>query len=167
MQQKYIKQSYLCLVTQGSHCKHNYSFRPFNDNTVPLKRCCIEIIDIESLQNRLLKVCYVRATSAGLPRVSFFSFFVAATINSTNEANKAGMYAIKQFLFLDVYDWNNHGPILQKLFYFVIYNCYKWARVFVPCKYLQPRQMFVGNIRCLTWKVLYSVKYRPCPQALF
>jgi len=33
-------------------------------------------IDMESLQNRLLKVCYVPATSAGLPRVSFFfSFF--------------------------------------------------------------------------------------------
>jgi hypothetical protein len=30
------------------------------------------IIDIESLQNRLLKVCYVPATSASLPRVSFF-----------------------------------------------------------------------------------------------
>ncbi len=43
-------------------------------------------IDIESLQNRLLKVCYVAATSARLPRLLFY----AATINSTNEANKAG-----------------------------------------------------------------------------
>jgi hypothetical protein len=53
----------------------------------------IRTIDIESLQNRLLKVCYAPATSAGLPRVSFFFsflFFVAAAINSTNEANKAG-----------------------------------------------------------------------------
>ncbi len=52
-----------------------------------------QAIDIKSLQNRLLKVCYVPATSAGLPRVSFFFsflFFVAAAINSTNEANKAG-----------------------------------------------------------------------------
>ncbi len=32
-------------------------------------------IDIESLQNRLLKVCYVPATSASLPRVSFFFSF--------------------------------------------------------------------------------------------
>jgi hypothetical protein len=49
-------------------------------------------IDIESLLNRLLKVCYVPATSAGLPRLSFvffFSFFAAA-INSTDEGNKAG-----------------------------------------------------------------------------
>ena len=46
-------------------------------------------IDIESLQNRLLKVCYEPATSASLPRVSFFfSFFVAAAIDSTLEANK-------------------------------------------------------------------------------
>ncbi len=43
-------------------------------------------IDIESLQNRLLKVCYLPATSASLDRLLFF----AATINSTNEANKAG-----------------------------------------------------------------------------
>ncbi len=43
-------------------------------------------IDIKSLQNRLLKVCYVPATSTGLPRLLFF----AVAINSTNEANKAG-----------------------------------------------------------------------------
>jgi hypothetical protein len=42
-------------------------------------------------QNRLLNVCCVHTTSAGLPRVSFFfSFFVAAAIYSTNKANKAG-----------------------------------------------------------------------------
>jgi hypothetical protein len=48
-------------------------------------------IDIESHQNRLLKVCYLPAASAGFPRVSFFFsfFFVAVAINSTNEANKA------------------------------------------------------------------------------
>ncbi len=41
--------------------------------------------------NRLLKVCCVPATSAGLPRISFFfSFFVAVAIYSTNKANKAG-----------------------------------------------------------------------------
>ncbi len=36
----------------------------------------VKSIDIESLQNRLLKVCNVRATSAGLPRVSFFFSFL-------------------------------------------------------------------------------------------
>ncbi len=37
-------------------------------------------IDIESLQNRLLKVCYVPATSASLPRVNFFFSFLAVYI---------------------------------------------------------------------------------------
>ncbi len=54
-------------------------------------------IDIKSLQNRLLKVCYVPPTSASLPRVSFFFsflFFVAAAIDSTNEANKAPLSSL-------------------------------------------------------------------------
>jgi hypothetical protein len=52
------------------------------------------------VQNRLLKVCYVPATSASLPRVSsffsflFFSFFVAAAIDSTNEANKVPLSSL-------------------------------------------------------------------------
>ncbi len=58
-------------------------------------------IDIESLQNRLHKVCYVPGTSAGLNGLLFFSFFAAA-INSTNEANKAG---ISSLYYLDVYGW--------------------------------------------------------------
>jgi hypothetical protein len=52
----------------------------------------IQTIDIKRLQNRLLKV-YVPATIASLPRVTIcfsFLFFVAAAIDSTNEANKAG-----------------------------------------------------------------------------
>jgi hypothetical protein len=41
--------------------------------------------------NRLLKVCYVPATSASLKRLSFFFLiFFAAAIKTTNEANKAG-----------------------------------------------------------------------------
>ncbi len=44
-------------------------------------------IDIER-KNRLLMVCYVPATSATF--LAFFSFILAAAINSTNEANKAG-----------------------------------------------------------------------------
>ncbi len=51
-------------------------------------------IDIESLQNRLLKVCHVPATSASLPKVSFFFFFVAAAIDSTNEANKVSLSSL-------------------------------------------------------------------------
>jgi hypothetical protein len=43
---------------------------------------------MKSLQNILLKVCYVPATSACFPMLSFF--FFAAAIDSTIEANKAG-----------------------------------------------------------------------------
>jgi hypothetical protein len=39
-------------------------------------------------QNRLLEVCYVPITSAGLSRLLFLFFFGVA-INSTNEAKKA------------------------------------------------------------------------------
>ncbi len=52
--------------------------------------------------NRLCKVCYAPATSAVL--LGFFSSFIAAAINSTNEANKAKLvHVIKQSIYLDVY----------------------------------------------------------------
>jgi hypothetical protein len=44
-------------------------------------------IDIKR-KNRLLKVCYVPATSTTF--LAFFSFFLAVAITSTDEANKAG-----------------------------------------------------------------------------
>ncbi len=69
----------------------------YSNNCLHFLKCAVPLyhsgrtIDIESLQNRLLMVCYVPATSAGLPSLNFFFyFFVAAAINSTNEANKAG-----------------------------------------------------------------------------
>jgi hypothetical protein len=46
-------------------------------------------IDIESLQNRLLKVCHLPATSTRLPGLLFIYLFIFAAINSTNKANKA------------------------------------------------------------------------------
>ncbi len=59
-------------------------------------------IDIESLQNRLLKVCYVPATSASLPRVSFFFSFLFLLLRPlTVLISKQG--ALKQSMFLDVY----------------------------------------------------------------
>ncbi len=50
-------------------------------------------------KNRLLKFCYVPATSAAQNRLLFF----AVAVYSTNEANKAGL---KQSIFLDVYGFN-------------------------------------------------------------
>ncbi len=47
----------------------------------------MNIIDIKR-KNRLLKICYVPATSATF--LAFFSFFLAVSLNSTTEANKVG-----------------------------------------------------------------------------
>ncbi len=67
-------------------------------------------IDIESLQNRLLKVCYVPATSAGLPRVSFFfSFFLLLrplTVLLLMKQTRQVVCAVKQSIFFDVCDDN-------------------------------------------------------------
>ncbi len=52
------------------------SFWAKQPHRTPWAEQCIDYIDIESLQNRLLKVCYVPATSASLPRVTFFFSFL-------------------------------------------------------------------------------------------
>jgi hypothetical protein len=57
----------------------------------------VESIDIKRTY-RLLKVCYVATTST-----AFFSLFLAAATNSTNETNKQVLHAIISLSFLDVY----------------------------------------------------------------
>jgi hypothetical protein len=47
---------------------------PLNDIICCLHQVQGKTIDIESLQNRLLKVCYVPATSVSLNRLLFFYF---------------------------------------------------------------------------------------------
>ncbi len=77
-------------------------------------------IDIESLQNRLLKVCYVPATSASLPRVSFFFsflFFVAAAIDSTNEANKVPLSSLYCQMSMVLCHLANDHAAAKVLFY--------------------------------------------------
>jgi len=64
-------------------------------------------MDIESLQNRLLKVCYVPATSAGLPRVRFFFSFLFMLLRPLTvlmKQTRQAVRAIKQSIFLDVYE---------------------------------------------------------------
>ncbi len=58
-------------------------------------------IDIESLQNRLLKVCYVPATSTSLPKVNFFSFpfLLLRPLTVLMKQTRC----LKQSIFLDVY----------------------------------------------------------------
>ncbi len=75
----------------------------FDDQGTKESAVTAPVAKISKVQNRLLKVCYEPATSASLPRVSFFFsflFFVAAAIDSTNEANEV---PLSNLLFLDVY----------------------------------------------------------------
>jgi hypothetical protein len=51
----------------------------------------VPFIDIESLQNRLLKVCYVHITSAGLPRLLFLLQLLTVLMKQTRQA----VHAIK------------------------------------------------------------------------
>ncbi len=53
-------------------------------------------IDIKSLQNRLLKVCYVTASSAGLPRLLFLMWPLTVLMKQTKQA----VHAIKQSMLL-------------------------------------------------------------------
>jgi hypothetical protein len=57
---------------------------------------CAYIIDIESLQNRLLKVCYVPATSTSLPRLPVLLQPLKVLMKHTRQA----VIAIKQSILL-------------------------------------------------------------------
>jgi hypothetical protein len=57
---------------------------------------CVKTLDIKSLQNRLLKVCYVPTTSAGLNRVLFWLQPLTVLMKQTRQA----VCAIKQSIFL-------------------------------------------------------------------
>jgi hypothetical protein len=72
-------------------------------------------IDIER-KNRLLKVCYVPATSA-----TFLAFFVAVAINSTNEANKAGGVPLISLYYLDVYAYLPKNALVFRKSIFVVF----------------------------------------------
>ncbi len=57
---------------------------------------CGQAIDIESLQNRLLKVCYMPATSTGLPRLLFLLLPLRVLMKQTRQV----VHAIKQSILL-------------------------------------------------------------------
>jgi hypothetical protein len=69
-------------------------------------------IDIKSLQNRLLKVCYVPATSAGLNRLLFFLFLLWPLTVLMKQTRQA-VCAIKQSIYLDVYGGHCYNYFLQ------------------------------------------------------
>jgi hypothetical protein len=61
---------------------------------------CSKIIDIERCKNRLLKFCYVPATSEAHNRLLFFFLLQPLTVLMKQTC------AIKQSIFLDVYEQN-------------------------------------------------------------
>jgi hypothetical protein len=60
-------------------------------------------IDIQSLQNILLNVCYVAATSTGLGRLLFFFAAAINTLTVLMKLTRQVVCAVKQSIFLDVY----------------------------------------------------------------
>ncbi len=86
-----------------SKCWHSNNCLHFLKCAVPLYRSG-RTIDIESLQNRLLMVCYVPATSTGLPSLSFFfSFLLLQPLIVLMKQTRQAVCADKQPIFLDVY----------------------------------------------------------------
>jgi hypothetical protein len=59
----------------------------------------VENIDIESLQNRLLKVCYVPAISTHLPRL-LFTYFLLQPLTALMKQTRQAVRAVKQSIFL-------------------------------------------------------------------
>jgi hypothetical protein len=57
------------------------------------------VIDIESLQNRLLKVCYVPDTSASLSRLLFLEWPLTVLMKQTMQ----GVAPLSSLYYLDVY----------------------------------------------------------------
>jgi hypothetical protein len=70
-------------------------------------------IDIESLQNRLLKICYVPATSDGLPRVSFFFSFLFLVLRPITVVMKQTRQVVCA-VFIDVYGSTSQAGLTRK-----------------------------------------------------
>ncbi len=110
------------------------SWRRWN-KPVEKKRRYDPTIDIKSLQNRLLKVCYVPVTNAGLPRVSFFFSFLFLLLQPLAVLMKQTRQAVcdvKQSIFLDVYGPNTgieFHRTSEDLEFSIrwIHCCQKWA----------------------------------------
>jgi hypothetical protein len=67
-------------------------------------------IDIKSLQNRLLKVCYVPATRVGLNRLLFLLQPLTVVMKQTRQV----VFTIMQSIYLDVYGWHTSAVSLPQ-----------------------------------------------------
>ncbi len=88
-------------------------------------RAKVMTIYIKSLQNRLLKVCYVPATSAGLPRVSFFFSFLSLLLQPLTvlmKQTRQALRAIKQSIYLDVYGYDTVIVMATLTIIIIIYS---------------------------------------------
>jgi hypothetical protein len=96
-------------VFSSQKCFFTAELKSFKARATDLSRFSINLCTshrYRKSQNRLLKVCFVPATSAILPRVSFFFSFLfllqwpfTVLIKQTRQV----VCAIKQSIFLDVY----------------------------------------------------------------
>ncbi len=82
----------LIAVTKHGDIHENILYMPYIEPFVRMTQSCVSLFFVfdhryQKSLKKLLKVCYVPATSAVL--ITFFSSFFAAAINSANEANKA------------------------------------------------------------------------------
>ncbi len=97
------KHRYIIIYFVGEHSQGKKKMREWKVSAAE----SIYPIDIKSLQNRLLKVCYVPATSARLPRVRFFFFFLFLLLQPLTvliKQTRQAVHAVKQSVFLYVYD---------------------------------------------------------------
>ncbi len=74
---------------------------PLSDVILAQLACPLSI-DIERRKNRLLKFCYVPATSTAHNRLLFFLFLLRPFTVLMKQTRQA-VHAVKQSLFLDVY----------------------------------------------------------------
>ncbi len=117
-----------------------------NDRAIhSLYACPNRVSAIESkTKKRLLKVCYVPATSTGLPRL----LFSAAAINSTNETNKAG--------------GTRHHSILLRCLWLALRKEFWWQETFVTGKEGKERKLEIILYReNLTPKIFAPQDFSP------
>ncbi len=75
----------------------------------------IQPIDIESLQNRLLKACYVPATGASLPRLLFI-YFLLWPLTVLMKQTRQAVHAVKQSILLRCLWYGNSLQNPSKIF---------------------------------------------------
>jgi hypothetical protein len=106
-----------------------------------------ESIDIERRKNRLLKFCYVPTTSAAHNRLLFLLRSFTVPMKQTRQS----ALAIKQSIFLDVYDWER-GCLDQCYKTFCGGNSCRGVVSYRVCLFM-PSLIFTGKSKGLTFRL--------------